>query len=458
MSKIDALNGSITKALLFLMFPIFACGIVQQLTAMADGIIIGQSAGSIGISVIGGSASTTITLFTGLTSGIVTGAMFVTAYYYGAHNNHHLSLSIGVSFLLSLLFGLIATIVYIVMAKSWLNMLKVPDSILIQSTHYLQLYAIGFIPYFVFQMAIGLMRAIGESKRPTRYLLFSFILNITFDYLFTGLMHFSSTGIALAYILTQIISALLVIHGIRDILPNGIRSISFDKHISRRILNIGLPSALISMAYAATNILIQSSINLLGSQMISSYAIFLKIDNFYWITLACLGTAITTFSGQCFGAAKYARICMSIRKGIFIGYLITLSISATFLIFGAQLASLFTSEENIVTSAASILKFMAPCYLAYPCIEVLTQILKCIGKSIQATMITLSCCCGIRICWIWMYALKHLSYQSIMTCYPISWTLTAVVFILYYVIVGRKILNERGTGSVRAVVGQTADR
>ncbi|NCB33536.1 MAG: MATE family efflux transporter, partial [Erysipelotrichia bacterium] len=395
--------------------------------------------------------------YLGITSGIITGAMFVAAYTYGTGKQKELRISMETSVIICLMFAVLSTVLYVLFAKDALRLFQVPESLLDASAHYLQLYSLGFIPYFIFQLCIGLLRAIGETARPTRYLILSFLLNIAFDYILTGIFNLGSVGIAIAFVLAQSVSLLITLKNMGDLLSPNFLHLNFCFNTCARILKIGIPSSLISIAYAATNILIQSSINLLGSETISSYAIYLKLDNFYWIILACLGTAMTAFSGQCYGAGKYHRISSSIRHGILIGYLITACIALLFKFAGTPLVSLFTSDQSTISTAVSILSFMAPCYFAYPCIEIMTQVLKCIGKSVPATIITLLFCCGFRIVWIVGYALHHLSYQSVMLCYPLSWTITSLVFIIYYEIVGRRLLNERHSGIIRPDTRETAD-
>ncbi|NLH64206.1 MAG: hypothetical protein GX478_08490, partial [Erysipelotrichaceae bacterium] len=205
--RVNVLEGSIPHALLFLMFPILVCGIFQQLYSMVDAIVVGQYVGSAGLAAIGGSCNTLISFFTGITSNMILGCMTVVAFLYGA-NDRRTNTGITTSLYLSAGVGLIFTLVYTIFASSILQYLSVPEELLQNSAHYLQLYALGFIPYFLFQTCVNLFRAFGETKWPTILLISSFGCNILLDYLFVGLLGMQQNGIALAYIVTQMIFAL----------------------------------------------------------------------------------------------------------------------------------------------------------------------------------------------------------------------------------------------------------
>jgi putative MATE family efflux protein len=456
MKSMSITNGSVQKTLILLMYPFLIAGCFQQLAYMTDGIIIGRYSVSSSLAVIGGSGSMVISIFNGFASGIISGAMFVLAYHYGAMDSLRTAVSVKTGIFLALVGGIVFTCLFYCLAGVTLEFLKVPYSLLDDSIHYLRLYSIGFTPYFLFQMCIGLMRATGETKKSTQTMILSFFLNIALDYLFVALLHLNSSGIALSFILTQCISLLFSLYDLNMRIPQRMLPFCLDRDILLQIFRIGLPSSVISTAYAFTNVLIQTSINLLGSDVIAAYAIHSKIDNFYWITLACLGTGMTTFFGQNFGAHKYSRMKKGLRAGILIGYAVTLGIILLYYFGRNMLTGLFTTDPDIHKIAASILGMMSPFYLAYPAIEIITPALKCLGKARQSSLITILFICGTRVLWILFEAIPHLSYQNILLCYPISWIITTVVFVLYYETVERKMLDERHPCAHRTVTCETA--
>lgn len=171
----DILHGNVTENLLLLMYPILICGIFQQLYQMADAIVVGQFAKSSALAIVGGSASMMIGIFTGLSGGIVFGSMFVTAFFSGQRNQERVQCSTSMSLLLSVIFGVICSLIIFLFGYQILSILHVPTDVLSDSNTYLKIYSLGFTPYFIFQICINILRALGEARRPTRYLILSFL-------------------------------------------------------------------------------------------------------------------------------------------------------------------------------------------------------------------------------------------------------------------------------------------
>lgn len=456
--KQDILHGNVTINLLLLMYPILLCGIFQQLYQMADAIVVGQFSKSSALAIVGGSASMIIGIFTGLSGGIVIGSMFVTAFFSGQRNHERVRCSTLMSLFISIVFGVISTIVIFLFGYQILNILQVPTDILSDSNTYIKIYSLGYTPYFIFQICINILRALGETRRPTRYLIISFVLNICLDYIFTGVFKLEQNGVALAFITSQTICAYFILRNISIHLDLTFHKFVFDQNMIKKILSIGIPSSITSIIYALTNLLIQSSFNLLGSQMVASYAIHGKIESVYWIFFTGLSMAIATFAGQNYGAENFNRIKQTVHKGIFLGYFIAIPLSLLFFFVSVPLVSIFTSDTTLIEQSSAILRYMAPFYLCYPVIEVLSQILKCIGKATQVTIITLLSISVIRVSWIISVAMKNLTYETILFAFPLSWTIAACIFIVYYFIERKIILNEELTRINRTNPWQTKDR
>lgn len=440
-SKIDLLNGSIPKALLALMYPILICNIFQQLYNMADAIVIGNFAGDIGIAIVGGSCNTLTNLFRSICNHFTLACMMVTAYFYGAHDTKKVGMSIKTSIMTVCMLGLLFSLIYIFLAEPLLQALKVPSNIIEPSVSYLRLYSIGFIPYIFFLLMTNSLRALGESKIPTRLLIISFIINIFFDYMFVGIFHFEQYGIAYAFILSQMICDILAWNSIRHRIHIDIFKTKIEIGCLNRILQIGLPACISSLCFQGTNVLVQSSINLLGSEMITYFAICSKIDRFFTIMMEGLAVAVTALIGQNYGAKKYNRIMKIVLDSGIVGMIIAVILSVLCIQLGKPLISLFTSDKLTIENTAAILSFKAAIYFTYPMVEVIQCVLKCLGKSVQSTVIAIVTICGVRCAWILFYALHHLSYKTVLLCYPLSWGLASLVYVGYYFIVKKKELS-----------------
>lgn len=441
--RLDILNGKILKTLVLLSFPILVCGLFQQLYNVVDTMIIGRFVGGTGIAVVGGSCSMLITLFNGTSTGLITGSIIVVANHYGARNEHQVQQDIETSIIIAVIGGLAIMLVYMLFAQAILTFLQVPAALVKASAQYLMFYAIGFPFCFVFQMLINIFRAMGEAKRPTRYLIGSFLLNIIFDFLFVVVFKLNEKGVALAYIVTQVISAGVAMRNLSLATALRLKDLKPDPQALQGILKIGIPSSLTSLLYAFTNILIQSSINLLGSEAIAGFAINVKVENLFWTIMTGIGFALTTFIGQNYGARNLTRIRQSIKTSLALAFGITFMTSILIYTQRFLLASIFTTDPALLNIGTRVMAFMSPMYCTYTFIEILSGILKGMGKAIGPTLITLTFICGIRATYVVFYALQHLSIETVLWAYPLSWTVTSLVFIIYFLIVKRRVLDVK---------------
>jgi putative MATE family efflux protein len=431
-NRVDVLHGPILETLLLLMAPLLVCGLFQELYTVADGIIVGRFAGSTGLAIIGGSANNLISFFTGPATGLITGAMFIAAFCFGRNDTAQTRDCICTSLVLAAGFGLLVMILYWLLGTPMMVFLRVPDDVLARSAAFLKLYAVGFLPYCLFEMTINLMRASGESRQPTVFLILSFLINIVLDLVFVGWFHMEETGAAWAYILTQSISAWITVRLFLDQMDLKLEDLRPHRRTLKSILKVGIPAGASSMLYTLTNMLMQSSINLLGSTTIASYVIFNKIDNLYWIVMAGLGLAVTTFCGQCYGAGLMDRFHKGVKVSLWAAAGIAAA-SSILLYFGADfLAGLFSRDAEIIAIARGMLQFVPLYYLVYSVTEPLFAVLRALNRSSETFWITLVFVCGTRVAWILFYGLPHLSWHSILASYPISWAIASLVFVLYY--------------------------
>jgi putative MATE family efflux protein len=439
-SRVDVLQGSILRNLLFLMAPLLISGLCQQLYNMTDALVLGHFVGSTGIAVIGGSCQSLISTYTEMCGNMLLGCMTVIAYFYGARDTRTEE-SVISSLMLSFVVGAIFTALYVVFAKSICTFLAVPDDILADSVNYLRLYSLGFIPYMLFQDCIIIFRSFGETKAPTKLLIASFICNITLDYVFVGWLSLKHYGVALAFILTQILATLVAFVNIHEAYMVSFEHLKWNWSIIKRILKIGIPASISSLCYTGTNMLVVSTMNMLGSEVVASYTIYSKVENIYWIVMAGLGVALTTIVSQNYGAKQMKRVKKSIRYGMLVCFGLTLILSLIYKAFCIQLTGLFTNESTTVEMAASMLSFMSLCLLTYPPLEVFTDVLKCLGCAKASAIMTIIGICGSRISWILLYAQSHLSFQAVLVSSPISWVISSALFLSYWMVHRKKLLS-----------------
>lgn len=431
--QLDMLNGNIAQLILAFFLPIFFGSLFQQLYNTVDAIVVGNFVGKEALAAVGGSTGTVINLLVGFVVGISSGATVVIAQYYGNHENEGVHKGVYSSMFLAIALGLILMVIGILLTPWILRLLNVPDDILSYSITYMRIYLAGMIPTLIYNNGAGILRAIGDSKRPLYFLVAACITNIVLDVTFVCAFHWDVAGVAIATVISQVVSAVLTLR----VLANShesyafhLNQLSFDKEILFRIIEIGFPVGIQSCLYCVANLFVQSSVNSYGTNMVAAYTAFGKIDALFWNTSAALGQSILTFSGQNFGAGKVDRV----KKGIHIGivmYLIGAFAISMICYFGGDiLYHLFTQDQDVIEIGVSILRYLCPLWATFCFVEILSSSIRACGDSVVPMLITAIFVGIYRILWILFFPSS--SVYTTLLCYPISWVTTSLVFLGYY--------------------------
>ena len=430
MKTVDVLHGNITRSLLSLYFPILICSVIQQLSSMINLMLVGNYMSSFVLGIIGGSASMMVTLFTNPMVALISGSMVCVATAYGEKNTKKTNNAIFTSFVIIAFFTFVYIAIYEFFGTTVLNAFHVPSSQIADASLYIHLYSIGLIFFAFFQLTINILRSIGNVEFPNYILIFSCILNILLDYVFICFLRLNIIGICISYILTQGISFVISFgYLFRSF---AIKGSSFEKSCARILFSVGIPAMIVSFIFAFTNMFVQGSINKLGEEVVSAYAVFIRIENFYWIAMTGVDFAVCTFISQNFGAQNIQRIKKSMKTSITLSFGITAICATAFYLFSKTLVRLFVSEPDIIEISCNIMKFMAPLYFTYTLIEVLLAFFKGINKAIIPTVFNIIFVICIRLGWLVLVADKNPSWQMIQLCYPLSWSATSICYLLYY--------------------------
>ena len=445
-SQNEILNGSIVKAILFFFFPILIGSFFQQIYSTVDAIIVGQFVGVDALAAVGGTPAVLSNLFIQFALGIASGASVVISNAYGENNHDKMSKAIHSGMTLSIILGIGISGITIIFAKDILMLLKVNDELMKVSLQYFQIIMAGFTFTLIYNMATGVLRAVGDTKRPLYFLIISCILNIILDIIFVLVFKLAIVGVAVATIISQAISAILTIYCLTNsntMYHLDLRKLRLDKHITLSIIKIGLPAGLQSVMYSLSNLIIQRSINLLGTNYVAAWSAYSKIDPIFWNMMGACGVSMTTFSAQNYGARNYQRI----KKGVTITMIITAICSILLSVCMYQFASyiylLFTTDVNVILIGVDILKFFVPFYIVFIPIEILAAALRGVNDAIVPVVITGVGVCLLRVVWILAVANKIGDMKSILMCYPITWITTSILFFIYYYIY--KAMDKRIT-------------
>lgn len=320
----NIIEGSIWKSMLAYFAALLLGAFFQQFYNTVDAIIVGKAVGSDALAAVGGSAAMVVNLFVGFFMGLSSGATVVIAQFYGAGRRDEVKKAVHTAIAMSIAGGALITLIGLFIAPWIINAMKTPTEVIEASTIYLRIYFLGMIANLVYNMGAGILRAIGDSKRPLYVLIISCFVNIFLDVLFVIWMGLGKMGInqgvmgvAVATVICQIISAVIIVAMLMmtgDSYKLILREIRIDAEMLSRIVRIGFPAGIQTTMYTLSNILIQASINEFGKDATAAWAAYGKIDVLFWMTIGSLGTAVTTFAGQNYGAGKYDRVRSSTRQ------------------------------------------------------------------------------------------------------------------------------------------------
>ncbi len=445
MSKNQITEGVIWKQLLFFFFPILLGTLFQQLYNTADTVVVGRFVGTQALAAVGDYTGQIVNLVVNFFVGLASGATVIVARYYGARDRIKLNNALHTAIALSIVGSIVTGIAGILLTPSLLKMMNTPADVIEGSTMYLRIYFAGIIFVFVYNIGSGILRAVGDSKRPLYFLIVCCFLNIFLDILFVVYLKLGVKGAAFATVISQAVSALLVILSLTKsvdiyrLRPNKIR---FYKSLLIAIITIGLPAGLQSVMYGISNIIIQTSLNSLGTETVAAHTAFAKIDAIYWMISGAFSVSIITFIGQNYGARKFDRMKKSIKVCLLMDLIASLLLTTVMLLAGPYLLRLFTSDQEVIEIGMQIIHIIAPSYALFIFIEILSSSLRGMGNVVVPMLMTCGGVCVLRILWIFIFVRTHLSVTTILMSYPISWGFTAVLFIIYFMFYQKKFFRR----------------
>ncbi len=444
-------EGVIWQQLLLFFFPILFGTFFQQLYNAADAMIVGQFVGKEALSAVGGGTGTIIQLLVGFFIGVSGGATVIISQYYGAKRPEMVEYAVHTAIAFCLTTGAILMVFGVVAAPAVLKLMGTPADVLEPAILYIRIYFAGVIGNLIYNMGAGILRATGDSKRPLYFLIVSCITNIILDIVFVVCFKMGVAGAALATILSQALSAVLIIRVLmrtKDMHHLDIRKIGFDKRMFGRIIRIGIPAGLSTSMYSISNVLIQSAVNSLGTDTVAAWTAYSKIDCIFWMIISAFGISATTFVGQNYGAGKIDRVRKGIGVSLGMSALVTVVISVLLYFQGIHFYSLFTSDEAVVEIGIHMLRYLVPTYITYIAIEILSGSLRGVGDCWPPTIISFMGICVIRVLWIILAVPLRRNIDTIMFSYPLTWTVTSTLYLIYYLFFSRlKVVGRRKDGN-----------
>lgn len=438
-------DGSITKELIVFAIPIMIGTLFQQLYNMIDAIIVGRFVGKEALASVGGSTSQIVGLVLGFFVELSSGATVVIAQYYGAKKRKELSDALHTAVTFCFISGSILSIIGYIGASKFLTWMGTPKDALDGSVVYLKIYFLGIIFTFLYNIGSAILRAVGDSKRPLYYLVVCCGVNTVLDLILVIVFRMGIYGVAIATVFSQSVSAVLVFSALlktKDIYKLKIKNITICSKSLLEILKIGVPMGMQALMYSCSNIVIQIAINKLGTDTVAAWTAFTKIDAFYWMVLTGFGIAITTFAGQNYGARKCRRVVESVSVCVKLTLCISIGMSIFFLLCGKGLFGAFTTDKNVIRIGVRILEYMAPAYALFVFIEIYSGALRGIGDVIIPMIMTCFGVCIFRVVWIFVIVPMNPTIEAVALSHPVSWGVTALLYIIYWNLRKRRLLKE----------------
>ncbi len=432
-SEVNLTEGSIAKNIIKFAIPMFIGNLFQQLYNVADSLVVGNFLGSDALAAVTSTGSL-IFLLVGFFNGTAMGAGVIIARFFGAKDHENVKKAIHTDLAFGILCGAIMTLVGVIFAPQILTLMDTPEDVFVQSVLYIRIYFLGSIAVVLYNVCMGIMQAVGDSRHPLYYLIFSSAVNILLDLLFNGVFKLGVEYAALATIISQLLATLMCLWrltGKSQTYRVELRKIGFDKGLLKQIVGIGLPSGLQNSIISIANVVIQANINAFGSAAMAGCGAYFKIEGFVFLPITCFSMALTTFIGQNLGAKQYDRAKKGAAFGIFCSITLAEVIGILVYFFMPRLILLFNAEADVVNYGILQAHTESLFYFLLAFSHTVAGIMRGAGKSTVPMFVMLGCWCIFRITYVTIITSIIPTIQVVFWAYPITWSLSSVVFLIY---------------------------
>lgn len=446
--EMDMCSGSILKKMLLFTLPLMCSSILQLLFNAADVIVVGKFAGDNALAAVG-SNTALINLLTNFFLGFSIGANVLVARFYGAKQEKDLSETIHTAMMLSIYSGIFLTLLGVIGAKHILIWMQTPAKVLPLATVYLRIYFLGMTANMLYNFGSAILRAVGDTRRPLYYLSIAGIINVVLNLIFVIIFEMGVAGVATATVISECISALLVIRCMRK----GEGSIQLEWRKLRiypqkflKILQIGLPASFQGIIFSISNVIIQASVNSFGEVVVAGNSAAANIEGFVYVAMNAFHQAAISFTGQNVGAGKYERVNKILYTAELCVTVVGVVLGNLAVFFGHSLLGMYTSSAVVMEAGMKRLRVIARTYALCGMMDVIVGSLRGLGYSVMPMLVSLIGACGLRLLWIFTFFQQtpfHTTTSLYLT-YPASWIITFLTHVVCFMIVRRKLARRWG--------------
>ena len=428
------LTGTIWKQILIFFFPILIGTFFQQLYNTADSIIVGNFSGKGALAAVASSGNL-IFMMTGFFMGLSLGAGVVISRYFGAKDYKAMEAAVHTNIAFGAVCGVLMSVLGIFLAPQMLIIMNTPEDVLPLSTTYFRLYFLGAFFSLMYNTCMGILRAVGDSKTPLYYLIFSSVVNVVFDLIFVGPLKMGVAGAALATVISQAVSAVMCFAKLlRATGPERVvfKKIRFDMPMLRQIAGQGIPSGIQNSIISIANVVVQSNINAFGADAMAGCGSYSKVEGFVFLPITAFTAAITTFIGQNLGAGEHERAKRGARFGIFCAMALAELFGVVLYFICPAVIRIFNDDPAVVSIGVSQMRTECFFFFALAFAHGVSAVMRGAGRARMPMFTMLACWCILRVTYITLAVKAFPVIETIFWAYPITWCTSCVVFLIYY--------------------------
>ena len=436
--------GSLLPKMLAFAVPVILSGLLQLLFNAADLVVVGRFAGKEALAQVGATSAIT-RLIVNLFVGMSVGANVVMAHFFGAKDSEGISDAVHTTMLFSLLGGLVVGVVGFILTPALLRMMGTPEDILDGAILYMRIIMIGAPLTCIYNYGASTLRAVGDTKRPLYFLTAAGILNVVLNLFFVIVLHMAVAGVALATVLSQALSMVLVVRTLLTtdadyrLIPAKLR---IHGKILGRLLRIGVPAGIQSCLFSISNVVVQSALNTFGSNVISGVTAANSVEGFMFCAVDAFNHAATAAVSQNMGARSYDRVRLVVRTSTGLVIAVSLILSAIFILLRKFLVGIYASDPEVIAAGAQKLLISMPIYFFGGLMNMMAGVNRGLGYSMLPTIISLLGACVFRLVWIWTVFAITPTFFILYVSYPIAWIITSVAHYISYFVIRRRAFEK----------------
>lgn len=447
--EIDMCNGSIMDKLISFSLPLMLSGILQLMFNAVDIVVVGRFSGSEALAAVG-STTALINVFTNLFIGISLGANVLAARFYAAGKDEEMSETVHTSILLALISGIIMAVLGVIFARICLELMDTPDDVIDLSTLYMRIYFLGMPFFMLYNYGAAILRAVGDTRRPLLFLVVAGVTNAVLNMILVIVFHLGVAGVAIATIISQLISCILVLRCLY--MTDSSYQLRFSRLCMKKfylvqIFQVGIPAGVQSTVINISNALLQSSVNSFGSTAMAGYTAANNILGFLYASVNAVTQACMSFTSQNYGVGKYKRMDRVLLDCGILSFVIALVLGCGSYMCGGEILKVYTEDPEVIRCGVEILSITTVPYFLCGIMDLFPGALRGMGHSGVPMILSIIGTVGTRIVWIFWIFPQHRSLYTLFISYPASWFITIVLQVICFVFVRQTVHGQlKGTG------------